>query len=452
MKPESMNVILGDCYIRFRLSDDENLGFNKLYHIFEIGDVIPTARWRRIIRSRSGFSPVLLQKRACFLPAFSCTLDRILTFVYWGEKQFVFQPDYLQKLRLRNLLIRAGNPSSILISAANLAWPKSIGAVYTTQISTLAYIKNYIFNALPAPDSRARFFGWNESPFLIIGDRSVEIFVISKTIGSISPRKIKSIGNEWYVGTAYLIDNRLATFRIRCFFDSQTLLMFKKYNVMPVLAVKNVRVFDKESGKRPTFKVTIYPIDVTYLFENSAIPGVFLTALSLVLRYLYSTSKDPLVVANDLEKCHSLLLNLLRESVFRNFKASSISSKLVQDLNGLKVMISALGTYLVKHNSIVYKHPSIFESVISSFGDSGELFERKKITVNSLIDIALKIFKMGKEMLQFASLIQLKDEIETKLGLHVSDYGKIENFVRSIILLKQEIIPFSKFLNWPRIS
>jgi len=148
-----INVEEGDAYIRFQTSsDDYNL--NKIYFLFEIGDLFPKIRWRNLIRRTLTFTPVLLRKRACFLPVYSYSFDRFFTLVYWGEKQFLLDPDQLRKFNIRSFLFTVPKPSNALISAANFAWLKSVEKMWHNSKSILELSKYYIFNALYPPALR----------------------------------------------------------------------------------------------------------------------------------------------------------------------------------------------------------------------------------------------------------------------------------------------------------
>jgi len=72
-----------------------------MYFLFEIEDLFPRIKWRKFIRQTFNETPVILHRRTFFLPVYSFSFDRIFTLVYWGEKQFLLNPEQLELLNIR---------------------------------------------------------------------------------------------------------------------------------------------------------------------------------------------------------------------------------------------------------------------------------------------------------------------------------------------------------------
>jgi len=99
-RPARIDKKEGSGYIRFQtITDDCNL--NKMYFLFEIEDLFPRIKWRKFIRQTFNETPVILHRRTFFLPVYSFSFDRIFTLVYWGEKQFLLNPEQLELLNIR---------------------------------------------------------------------------------------------------------------------------------------------------------------------------------------------------------------------------------------------------------------------------------------------------------------------------------------------------------------
>src|SRR5439155_1316860 len=164
----------GDSAIRFRIANDR-LQLNRLFLLYEIGDIAPNVRWRKLIRSSQGFYSSAIYKRSAFLPAFSLCLDRPTTLVYWGATQFFLSPDNLRRMELRTSLMEISMPSLAYTSAANLCWPREVNRVVGGG-PLLDMAKSWLFNSLYPPKMGRDQVSWDESPFVMVGDSHAEIF------------------------------------------------------------------------------------------------------------------------------------------------------------------------------------------------------------------------------------------------------------------------------------
>jgi len=447
-----INIKEEDACIRFQtLTDDCNL--NKIYFLFEIGDVFPQIRWRNLIRQTSMFTPVLLRKRACFLPVYSYTFDRFFTLVYWGEKEFLLDPDQLRKFNIRSFLFTVSRPSSTFISAANFAWLKLIEKMWYNSKPILELSKHYIFNALYPPDLTSKFNPWHEAPFILVGNRLLEIFTVHKTICYLDLNTIrKSKKRHFFKLKVYILDNRLNVRKTYCLLSKEYLPLIEKRPLMEAIIAKYVRVYDKELSKKPIFEILLYPFESSSLFKEK-IYGPLITATSIVLRYLYLNSSDPLRLQTTPEKARRKILDVFRRPPFNQYKWNRFISRLFQHTKGMVFVTKSLGIYHTVKDDVIYLHPSIIEGLSVLYGGFDNLFAMKaedlKDLIIQLLEVLEYIKRHRKKIFELRQLMNLKEIVRDKLGFYVT-YDVLRRFILSSIVAWESMIPVSKFLSLPK--
>lgn len=436
----------GDSYIRFKISSDY-YNLSKIYYLYEIGDVIPNVRWRHLLRTRLFLAHTLLRKRSVFLPAYSFSLDRMLTFVYWGERQFFLDPEKLRDLNLSNLLIHVDKPSSVQVSAANLAWPKALENI-TLECPTIADItRRYLFNILLPPKLNRVYDVWDEAPFVIVGDRTVEIFTVHKTICSIDLRNAKRVGKNTLVTSAYTLDRNLEVKKIRCGVPEESINLLSRESVVEAVLTKMIRVSNLE-GVKPIFRISLYPFESakTKIFAGES-PGVLATAISIVLRLLYLKSANLLKLDTNIHEVRKIVLNIFSKRPFDRYTWSSLSSQLIESDDGLKLMLKLLDIYEINQNDIIYLHPALLECLLVLVGDIENI--EKNVDVNKGIRILADIMNQ----LDFTRKVGLTEKFEVQEKLkaitEVPSVMDLDNILRALIAAKHSFIPLSKELYGP---
>jgi hypothetical protein len=447
-----INVEEGDAYIRFQTLTDD-CGLNKTYFLFEIGDLFPQIRWRNLIRQTLTSIPVVLHKRVCFLPVYSYSLDRFFTLVYWGEEQFFLDPDQLKKFNIKSFLFTIPRPSSTSISIANFAWLKSVEKVWCDSKAILELSKHYIFNALHPPDLTNEFSPWYEAPFILVGNRLLEIFTIHKTICYLDLSTIiKSKMGHFFKLRSYMLDNKLNVRKTYCLLSEDYLPFIEKKPMTEAIVIKYIKVYDKETFKKPVFETFIYPFESSNLLGNEA-PGLLMTAISIVLRYLYLNSSDPLRLQTTQEEVRRKVLSIFRHPPFNQYKWDEFVSHIFQHAEEIAFIIQCLDIYHTIKNALVYLHPSIIESLSILYGDFDHLLTMKDGDLKNLIIHLLEIIEYIKHyqenIYEINHLINIKEIIKDKFGFYVS-YDLLKRFILSLIIICKSMIPISKFLSLPR--
>ncbi len=447
-----INIEEGDAYIRFQILSDD---LNKIYFLFEIGDLFPQIKWRNLIRQTLTFTPVLLHKRACFLPVYSYTFDRFFTLVYWGEKQFLLDPDQLRKFNIRSFQFTVSHPSSTFISAANFAWLKSVEKMWHNSKSILELSKHYIFNALYPPDLTNKFNPWHEAPFILVGNRLLEIFTIHKTICYLDLNTIRRSNiRRFFKLRAYILDNRLNVSKIYCLLSEDYLPLLEKRPMTEAIIVKYVKVYDKASSRKPIFEMLLYPFESSSLFGKET-PGLLITATSIILRYLYLNSSDPLRLQTTPDEARRKVLDIFRRPPFDQYnKWNTFISRLFQHAEGMDFVIRGLNVYHTVKDDLLYLHPSIIEGLSVLYGGFDNLLTMKpepedlKDLIIQLLEV-LEYIKHYKKNYELKQLMDLKEILRDKLGFYVT-YDVLERFILSSIVALESIIPISKFLSLPK--
>ena len=429
----------GDCYIRFQILGDYS-GHNRTFYICELGDIIPNIRWRNLLRSSLGFAPVLLRKRAVFLPAFSFSYDKFFTFVYWGGKQFFLDPQELQKLRLRNLLITIDKPSSAQISAANFAWPHALENVHPEQNSSANDVANkYIFNSLFPPNLDAVNDFWYESPIIILGDRRAEIFTIHKTICAVDKLSIRWLHNNLCLAKCYVLDNKLQVRKTTCGLSRESVEMLVKQPVMEAILIKTLAFTDSEEVK-PILHINLYPFESTSIFSKET-PGVLLTLLSILLRRRYLDSKELFEFDITTEGLRKDIANIFSSSPFDQYKWNELGTRLLNDDAGIRFLVNILGIYKVIDDRIRFIHPSLFECLLNLIGGVNRL-EGTKIALGlDRLSELIKKFMPNQKV----ELIEKFDIIEDIAGIvKYCPLREIDRLIGSLLVAKCSTIPLSK--------
>lgn len=425
----------GDCFIRFRVRSD-SLAMNKLFQVYELGDLFPNIEWRRIIRT--DLSPVLLQKPSAFLPAYAFALDRSLTLLYWGQQQAFFDPERLRSMKLRNMLFTVHHPSNFVFSAANLAWPKSVENILVGSAVINEMAKRYLFNFLFGPQFGPTETVWSESPYVIVGDRRVDLYTVHKTICHIA-RPPQSSGKHEFASVDVL-DSNLHTTRVSCFL-SETFRDVRQGQIFEALLTKHVGF--SNSGA-PDSRVVLFPFESNDFFGSDA-QGVLLTALSLILRDLYLRSSENQLINFDLGSVIAKLASIFRDYPFRKFEWGDLGSRIVTTNEGMKMLVSLLGTYEVRGSEVRFLHPSLLEITMSLFRNVDQLDyglfapllsyladQLPSMATNSNVNLYHK-FEVQK---------QIEGISKQALGL-----GAINNLLDSLSAAGRSFIPLSKSLN-----
>lgn len=426
---------LGDSFIRFHIAGD-HYNLNKTHYVYGIGNIIPTIKWRKLLRSSQGLYQHVLLKKTTFLPIYSLSLDKFLTFVYWGEKQFFFDPDMLKKLDLENFLIDVDKPSSFKISAANVAWPKSVDNIYATEANLSNFVNQYVFNTLFPPELNDISNIWSDSPFLIVGDQFVEFYSVHKTIASLDLKTVRR-GDDQMLVTAYILDNTFSTRKVTVGIDEELLDLANK-PVFETVLTKGIALSARHQV--PRVRLSIYPFESISLFAQSH--GILFTALSLILRKLYLESGLAFDIGVRTDAVLTQLRHLISQKVFNRYKWDDLASKVLtsQSANSL---INMLGVYKEENGKISYLHPSLIECLAVLFRDMHKIENVPlRTALISLLDILGKInFQKNTGL---SRTLEVQGQLEKVFGTcHLNDVDRV---MRTFNAAQQEVIPFGKML------
>ncbi|MEM2703318.1 MAG: hypothetical protein QXR45_09170 [Candidatus Bathyarchaeia archaeon] len=363
----------GDCYVRFSASDDQ-CGLNNLFFVCEIGNIVPTLRWRHIIRSTGGLSYVLLQKRTSYIPAFSFSLDRFVTLVYWGEHAPFLSTMDLRELKLKDFILKTANASSVEISAANLVWPRLGYPFVVANIEPFA--TQYVFNSLRPPVLDSLFDIWSASPIVLVGDKIVTLITIHKTLCTIDKETVKLLKQKEVLNAkAFIIDHHFlikqTTVDIPVEYSDS---IFEKDVQKPleVIFVRFVRVkYDPTTvDQKPYIRYVIYPFDSVKMFGPESF-GSVLTLSSMKLRESYLQSKNPFdtnITPQDLVRS----LRVMTQLPYISTKRDELAFRLLGSREGAKILASLLGIYEFGNNHVTFKyiHPALLECFLTTIKDN----------------------------------------------------------------------------------
>lgn len=454
-----INVEEGDAYIRFYLTDD--YGLNKTYFLFELENLSPRVKWRNLIRQAFDAHPALLSRRVCLLPVYGYSFDRIFTLTYWGKEQPFFDPNQLRRLGIKSLLFTIPRPSSAFASAANFIWLKSMERAWHDLKALSELSKQYVFNALYPPELEDVFNLWHEAPFVLVSDRQLDIFTAHKTICRFDLSGVtKSRERGLLKLRVLMLDSKLNARGASCllpeehfkFVEERSVKDAKKaVAISEAIAIKHVRVYDREALVEPIFEMYIYPFESSDLFSGEA-PGPLMTLASVILRRLYFNSPDPLRLQVTQEGIRHKMLTILRNSPFKCYKWNDFISCMLQSPRGMDFIIQCLSVYHAIGNDIFYLHPSIVENLSVLCKGLDHLLVMKSRDLKDLVIRSLEVFEYARrhqEKLREASyLIDLREVVERKLGFCV-DYDLLRQFISSSKVTWESIIPVSKLLSSP---
>lgn len=438
----------GDCYIRFNVSSDA-LGLNRLHFIYEIGYVVPDIRWRGLIRSRIGLAPILLNKKTTFLPAFNYCLDKTTTFIYWGEKQIFFDPEQIEQLDLKSLPVCLASPSQVPVSAANLVWPKAVEKIFQASSGLAQLTKLYLYNSLFAPEISNFHDFWSEAPFVLIGDREVELFGVHKTICSVDLRTVRSLwGSGNMRATAFLIDRHLEPRKIQCIIPADSLPFFEEQPIREAIVTKYARIHDETSSKKTVTAVSLHPFESSHVFEHEA-QGLLTTALSLVLRLLYLRSDGVTALNASLNTAHDLVLSMFRKFPFTNYQWTDMAAKTIMKPDGLKILLSLLRVYQQNERGLNYLHPSLLESALNLGSQVEDLSVERLQRLIAFLAGWLANFErnpsFASSALEMHQVLEFEDSLRKELGISAS-LRSVQNAIHSMIALERSVAPISKTL------
>jgi hypothetical protein len=427
LKPQAaLSVSEGDSFIRFNAVSD-HAGLNSLFFVYEIGTVFPNLRWRHLIGSDQELNYVLLTKPTSCLPAFSFSLDQQTTLLYWGEHVPFLSTINLRNLKLSNFVLKVNSPSSVEVSAANLVWPKSAYPFMNKELERLA--ADYLFNSLVPPILDGVGEVWCESPFVLVGDRTVSFLTIHKTLCTIYEKTRTTLTERGVINTkAAVIDRNFTVRRIlidipeKCFDE-----FIRKEPPYEVIFVKTMRFrYDPTGKQRPYIRYTIYPFESVKLFGEESYGGRLLTAASMVLRERYLRSSDSFFLAITPEEFKGYL-NKILGSLFHGYTNEQFGLRLVESRQGLFALASLLRVYTSDGSSLTYLHPALFEcfpSILESQVKKNDLvrflriasrYNQKAGSVQSVQKVFL-IQELFKE--EFGSILDYRTGTLLSASLH----------------------------------
>jgi len=342
-----------DASIRFHIGNGK-LGLNRLFLLYEIGDIAPSFRWRKLIKTASGFYPSTIYRKTAFLPAFSLCLDRPTTLVYWGANQFFLSPENLKRMQLNTSIIEISRSTEAITSAANLCWPRAIDRIQSKG-PLIDMAKLWLFNSLYPPKLDGSPVGWHESPFLLVGDSHVEIFSLHKTLCTFRPSSRPQVHDGTIPVEARLLGANLETGFVHSELASEFAEYANEDEVHEVIVVKHFRAGGLPF--RPRF--SLYPFDSSKLFQDASF-GVLPTALSISLRKAYMDS-DGLGLGIGIPGVRSLVTEVLKRDIFNSYDWSDVASRAIVSDSGLRIMIDLLRLYPLDEGQFSFLHPGFAE-------------------------------------------------------------------------------------------
>jgi len=443
----NLSVIGGDSFVRFKFNSN-NAGLNSLFFIYEIGNVLPSVTWRHLIGSGHWFNYVLLTRPAYYLPAFSFSLDRQTTLLYWGESVPFLSTTSLKNLNLRNFVLKVNSPSSVEVSAVNIIWPKSAYPLMNQELEHL--IPYYIFNSLMPPILNDIGEVWFEAPLVFIGDKMVRFLTIHKTICAIDVKNIKTFADKSVVNTrATLIDRSFSVKRVYLdipeeYFDK----LVGKGPLREVIFIKDTKFsYDPtRSVQRPYIRYVVYPFETIKLFGEESY-GLPLSVVSMVLREYYLKSKDLFLFNLTPEEFRRYLVRIL--SPFSHTQINEFGLRLIESRKGLSTLASLLRVYVSDASIFSYLHPALFECFISSL--------KGRIERNYLIGlqrIASRYVQESEPSRIVSNVLLIQKLFEEELGFTIS-YSEAERLIIPLHTFVKVCIPLSKALytwSWGQVS
>jgi hypothetical protein len=421
-----------DSAIRFHFGN-ENLGFGKLYFIFEVGLINPKIRWRHLLRSRESLTPIVLTQPVSFLPAFSYSLDRTLTIINWGNRQFVLNPQILEKMDLKSVACIVENCTDCEISAANLLWPKRVDRILQNSALT-ELTRDWIVNSLLPPKIGNKWDPWDESPFVIIGDTSIEILTVHKALTCIDQSTISQPDSYGMLtAKAWILDRGLRVREITCHFSDEYHSDLLEESVHEVILVKRLTVSKNKPGSS---QIIFYPFASSPLF-NREVPGQILTATSIVLRSLYLwNSESPFEVSKS--QARKLVTDIFRNIAFSKYDRTELGLSLLENDEGLCLLAKSLGVYSCNEN-ISFIHPAIVEIVSLIYQSFDVSFDRESL---ELLNSAITKVNLG-ESSRVNSTFKVQELVQNTLGKRL-DFGQASLVKAALIQFNKSLVATSK--------
>lgn len=434
----------GDYCIRFKIADD-SYGLSKYFFLYEIGDVTRRVVWRSLLRSKLGLSFFLLHKKAIFLPLYSYSLDRSTTFIYWGEKQFLFDPDQLKKLKLESFMMSVDKPSQVSNSLANLIWPRSLGKIYKNS-NIVNLTKYYILNALFPPKMIDINDVWSEAPFLIVGNNIVELFTIHKTICALDRSYVHRSEEDFTRIFANILDSDLSIKRVHCYISTDSLEHVKDKSVTEAIISKHFRIYKPGYPGGSFYRLFLYPFESAELFKGE-IPGVLATAASIVLRSLYFRSNELVRLEEELPEIRNHLLRILRYKPFSRYLWETLGLRFLETVEGIRILLELLEVYKIQDTKVMFIHPSLIECAYSVLN---EMHDWSYDEIKTAATLLAEIITSNRISFDISSVFNVQEIFERNMGLRLN-FKSARNLLESLRVIKNTIIPLSKQLNNPYI-
>lgn len=431
-----LSVSKGDSFIRFNYVSD-SASFNSLYFIYEIGEVFPNLRWRHLIVPGQRLNYVLLTKPISCLPAFSFSLDQQTTLLYWGEHVPFLSTLDLRNLKLSNFVLKTNNPASVEVSAANLVWPKSAYPLTNQELERLA--ADYLFNSLMPPVLDGTDEVWSESPFILVGDRTVSFLTIHKTLCTVDENTAMKLTNRGVVNAKVtLIDRSFAVRRISVDIPEKCVGELSRreppYEVIFVKAMKFR--YDPMMSEKPYIRYMVYPFESVKLFGEESY-GWLLSLASMVLRERYLRSSDPFSFTITPEEFKWYLGKVLR-LIPKGHANEQLGLRLVQSGDGLYLLASSLRVYARDGPYLSYLHPALLECLPSSL--------EGRVTKTDLVRfqrIASRYGQKAESLKSLESVFLIQDLFGKEFG-SIPDYRTASLLRVSLYNLVKICIPLSK--------
>ena len=436
----------GDYCIRFNIASD-SYGVSKCFFLYEIGDVTRRVLWRFLLRSTLGLSFFLLRKEAIFLPSYSYSLDRPVTFIYWGEKQFLFNPEQLKKLKLSSFMMSVDKPSQVSTSLANLIWPRSVDRIYKNS-GIIDLTKNYLLNAFFPPKLANISDIWSEAPFVKVGNNVVELFTIHKTICSLDHRHIRKSEKGSSIRTfAKILDSNLSIRKIHCYIPSDSLEQIKDKPVTEAIVSKYFRIYKPGHPGKSFCRLSLYPFESTEIFK-SEVPGILAIAASVVLRSLYFRSKELIRLEPELPEIRNFILQIFRHKPFIKCPWETLGSRLLETLEGTRILLELLGVYRTQASKVMFIHPSLVECIHSHLNEIRNLsYDEIKVATMLLSEIITS----NRISFDISNVFNVQEIFEENMGLRLS-FKNARDLLGSLRVVRNAIIPLSKQLNNPYLE
>jgi hypothetical protein len=437
-----LKVEEGDYCVRFNVINDTH-GLNKIFFLYEVRDIGARVLWRSLLRSSIGLSSFLLRKRVTFLPSYSFSFDRTVTFVYWGERQPLLDPNKLKKMELESCVVSLDKPSQAVCSSANLVWPKAVSRAYKDP-RTVNLARDYLFNALFPPKITDITNVWSEAPYVIVGDDALELFTIHKTICSLNYFYICR-GEDFAKAFVDILDSDLSVKRVKCYIPRDSLEEIKSRPVTEAIISKRFKVYKPRSAQRSFYLISLYPFESTEIFREN-VPGVLVTVASIILRSLYFRSSQLTMLEAGLPEIRNLILWTFKRRPFDKYPWETLGSRLLGTLEGTRMLLELLGVYTVQATKVMFIHPSLVECAYSLLGGYNLHHEEIK-AVSTLLAEMIDHLQTSYEL---KSIFDLQEVFKEKLGLRLGfqDAKKLLGLLR---IIKNTIIPLSKQLNNPHL-